>query len=479
MELEIQPKIFISYSWTTPNHEDWVINLAEKLMSDGVEVIIDKWYLKEGNDKFTFMETMVNSKDITNVLLILDQKYSEKADQRSGGVGTETQIISPQIYSNVSQEKFIPIVAERDEQGNRYFPTFLEGRIYIDLSSNDKYEENYETLLRNIFKRPAFVKPKLGKAPSYLFEETPMTFKTSIILRGFESQVNKNPKRINSVINDFLEEFYQNLETYSITFSARNDFTIGKEIYDNILLYTPLRNDFIYFFEKVTKKENEFDIEILIKFLEKLPLYKHPIGDRNSWSDFEFTNYRFFIHELFLYLITVGLKNENYNFISELLYSSYFLKDKYNYDNKSTGYESFSNRIDTIDVFYKQTFSSNFYSPMADLIIKRIPDGFTKDLIIEADLLCHYISVLKGTRWFPITYVYKSRGFFDLFDRIISLRHFEKVKTLFNVETITELKGILLKEEQKEYQHIGYSNGADYVIPFHKLIDKEKIGTAR
>jgi TIR domain len=479
MELEIQPKIFISYSWTTPNHEDWVINLAEKLMSDGVEVIIDKWYLKEGNDKFTFMETMVNSKDITNVLLILDKKYSEKANLRSGGVGTETQIISPQIYSNVSQEKFIPIVAERDEEGNGFFPTFLEGRIYIDLSSNDTYEENYETLLRNVFKRPVFVKPKLGKAPSYLFDETPMTFKTSIILRGLESQLSKNPKRINSIISDFLEEFYQNLETYSITFSDRNDFTIGKEIYDNVLLYTPLRNDFIYFFEKVTKKENEFDIEILIKFLEKLPLYKHPIGDRNSWSDFEFDNYRFFIHELFLYLITVGLKNENYNFISELLYSSYFLKDKYNYDNKSTGFECFSNRINTIDVYYKQTFSSNFYSTMADLIIKRIPDGFTKDLIIEADLLCHYISVLKETRWFPITYVYKSRGFFDLFDRMISLRHFEKVKTVFNINTIAELKDILVKAEQKEYQHIGYTNGADYVIPFHKLIDKNKIGTAR
>ena len=58
------PKIFISYSWTNPVHEEWVINLAERLVSDGVDVVIDKWNLKEGQDKFNFMETMVKSDDI-------------------------------------------------------------------------------------------------------------------------------------------------------------------------------------------------------------------------------------------------------------------------------------------------------------------------------------------------------------------------------------------------------------------------------
>lgn len=76
------PKIFISYSWTTPKHEDWVINLAERLVSDGIDVVIDKWNLKEGHDKFDFMESMVKSTDINKVLIILDKKYYEKAEQR-------------------------------------------------------------------------------------------------------------------------------------------------------------------------------------------------------------------------------------------------------------------------------------------------------------------------------------------------------------------------------------------------------------
>jgi hypothetical protein len=42
------PKTFISYSWTTPDYESWVISLASELRENGVDVILDKWDLKEG-----------------------------------------------------------------------------------------------------------------------------------------------------------------------------------------------------------------------------------------------------------------------------------------------------------------------------------------------------------------------------------------------------------------------------------------------
>ena len=97
-------KIFISYSWTKPEHEEWVLSLAKRLISDGIDVVLDKWDLKEGHDLYDFMESMVKSPEINKVLIILDKKYTERADSRKGGVGTETQIISPKIYKDVSQE---------------------------------------------------------------------------------------------------------------------------------------------------------------------------------------------------------------------------------------------------------------------------------------------------------------------------------------------------------------------------------------
>ena len=55
MENSEVKKIFISYSWTTPKHEKWVLDLAERLVSDGVDVVLDKCNLKPGEDKYSFM----------------------------------------------------------------------------------------------------------------------------------------------------------------------------------------------------------------------------------------------------------------------------------------------------------------------------------------------------------------------------------------------------------------------------------------
>jgi len=482
----LKQKVFISYSWSSPEHEEWVINLAERLMSDGIEVIIDKWDLKEGHDIFDFMESMVKSPEINKVLVILDKTYSEKADSRSGGVGTETQIISPNVYKNASQEKFLPIVTERDDEGNAFIPTYLDGRIYIDLSSNEHFEENYEKLLRNIYQRPSFQKPKVGTPPKYLFEETPKSFKTSQILRTFDYQIDKHPKRINSIIRDFLDAFYNNLKDFKIEFKGRDYIGIGKQICDNIHQYTELRNDFLDFIDKLTKLEIEFDFDIVINFLEKLPLLETPDESRSSWSQFEFDNFRIINHELLIYLVAIGLKNENYKFVEDVLYSTYFFKDRHNnYNNEPKTFDELYRNVDSIDKYYKETYSQNFFNSMADLIIKRIPENMEKSDFVQADLLCYYVANMNGKRWFPQTYIYDSRSKKELFYKMVSKKHFDKVKGLFNVKDIEEMKSKLNELKEKDSQNdpynnrFGYSGSFDRVLPLYDVIDIEKIGTTR
>jgi hypothetical protein len=58
------PKVFISYSWEPVDNKVKTIALAERLVTNGVDVVIDVWDLKEGQDKYKFMEKMVNSPEI-------------------------------------------------------------------------------------------------------------------------------------------------------------------------------------------------------------------------------------------------------------------------------------------------------------------------------------------------------------------------------------------------------------------------------
>lgn len=121
--------------------------VGRKLEQDGVEVVIDYKDLRLGHDKYAFMERIVADETIDKVLLICNESYKYKADSRSGGVGEESAIITSQVYGNVRQEKFIPIVNEYDENGMPYLPNYLAARMYADLTD---FNAGYEELLSNI-----------------------------------------------------------------------------------------------------------------------------------------------------------------------------------------------------------------------------------------------------------------------------------------------------------------------------------------
>ena len=91
------PKVFVSYSWSSEDHISWVIEFSDRLVQDGVEVVLDQWDLAQGHDRYAFMEKMVMDPSIAHVLVVSDAEYARKADSKEGGVGTESQIISPEI----------------------------------------------------------------------------------------------------------------------------------------------------------------------------------------------------------------------------------------------------------------------------------------------------------------------------------------------------------------------------------------------
>ena len=128
-----QPKVFISYSWTA---KDKARNLAERLLADGVDVVMDIYDLKEGMEKYAFMQRIVSDPSVERVLILCNKAYKEKADNFEGGVGDEAMIISPELYGKVEQQKFIPIVLEKDEEGRPYLPVILKARIYSRLCKN-------------------------------------------------------------------------------------------------------------------------------------------------------------------------------------------------------------------------------------------------------------------------------------------------------------------------------------------------------
>lgn len=65
----------------------------------------------------------------------------KKANNRSGGVGYESELILTEIKNKPQQRKYIPVVIEHDENGELPLPNFLKSRLCIDLSKDTGYVE--------------------------------------------------------------------------------------------------------------------------------------------------------------------------------------------------------------------------------------------------------------------------------------------------------------------------------------------------
>lgn len=165
-EVGNEPKIFISYSWDSKEHEEWILKLAKKLRENGVDAILDKWDLGGlGKHLPNFMENSISKSQ--RVICVMTPNYKKKADMLDGGVGYEYSIITSEIFNdNINTSKFIPLF--RFGKDAEAIPTILKGRKYVDMRDDFQFEDKFfNELLRDIHNVPKYIRPPLGKKTTF------------------------------------------------------------------------------------------------------------------------------------------------------------------------------------------------------------------------------------------------------------------------------------------------------------------------
>lgn len=442
------PKLFISYSWSSQSHEQWVIDLASELIESGVQVILDKWDLKEGHDSVAFMEKMVTDPAITKVVIVCDEIYAAKADGRSGGVGTETQIISREVYENQEQGKFVAVISEKDGQGKACLPTYYKSRIYIDLSEPDSYAENFEKLLRWIYDKPLYVKPGLGKRPSFLEESEGVSLGTTAAHKRAISAIKDSKPFASGALDEYLMIFSTNLEKFRIT-EKKGEF--DDQVVESIEQFIPYRNEAISLFLTVAQyAPSEENILKLHRFFEGLIPYLNRPENINGWSEWDFDNFKFIIHELFLYVVSILIKYELFTAVNLLLSQRYYVSNRSDYGNDVlVAYDVFQTYLKSIEN-RNNRLKMNRLSLHADLIEQRSKSsGFEFRYLMQADFVLFMRGEIQQvdiySRWFPITLLYVGRfhSAFEVFARALSKSYFEKAKCILGIEKPSDLKELM------------------------------------
>lgn len=448
-------KTFISYSWSTFEHEEWVLELAERLVNNGVEVVLDKWDSTEGQNLNAFMQRCVTDPTIEKVLVICDKIYAEKADGFKGGVGTETVIISNEVYQDVEQTKFIAIVAERDDAGNAYMPTYLKGTKYIDMSNAQNYEDGFEKLIRNLYRKPEYRKPKLGNAPSFLLEEKKTILNSNTELRKLIYLVNKNPKKTDILVNEFLEHIRQDFISFSLKSPNRDE--LENKIFQQLNEITALRDIYLEFLEFYIMETEEIDDYLLIEFFQSL----YPLiytKENNPYFDNQFDHMKFFVMEIIIYTIALLYKYKKYYVIKEIITSSYIVRDHLNNENiGSIG--TFRFYPELIESVKLPSTQQKYISNAGQLIIERASfKNITSNELIQADFLIYFLTFIFDKNdyingWYPPTIPYFSKEKIEFVSKLKSMKFFKSCKLLFG-----EIDLENLREKIKEFEEYLTSN---------------------
>ena len=468
----VAPKVFISYSWAVA---DKVLELAERLVNPGgVDVILDRWDLKEGQDKYVFMEQAVNNPEIIRVLIVCDKTYVQKANERKGGVGDETVIISSEVYGKVGQEKFIPVIFENDESGTPLLPTYIKTRIYIDLSTDENYEEQYEKLLRNLHGKPEYRKPKLSSPPEWLNEEDVSFSTIRNLIKQIKGDKEPSSAKVDFVLRRATDEFFQALKSLELPLDKAAD---GALLLKRIDATKPIRDYFLDYIETLLSKDLPAG-EIIANYFESL--HNNIENSINVHSrEYVMELYNYFIWESFVCAIAVLLYYEKYGEINKTLKRTYFLVDG-SYGESAQTFIDFRHHFRVIEGVCKPNCEEpQLHTLAGEITVKREKKPIiTKDSMVNADLILYQMSCAlepKSFNWFPTMCCYHSRYQLQaIWTRLVSKRHCEKLFPLFDVNSIEKLKELISKCDPDN--RVGYNtfHPAPNILSSIKL---DEIGT--
>lgn len=383
-----------------------MFDLCTRLYSEcGIEVLIDKWSMEVGNDTYDFMERCVKDPSVNYVIMLLDKNYAEKADNRQGGVGTETQIISQVVYSNTVQSKFIPVVFERGPDEKIYKPAYLKSRLQFDLTKDNANTE-FMRLVKHLYGEKTYPMPQTkGTKPDWVSQ--PEIIPAVVSGSLFTIQNVSDDVLLKSEIIKTLNLVKESVFAIEPASEEEAKFEVEPQEYLNFFgTFRPYRDVFVKALDNITHKE--YFTDVVADFFEE---YRQ-MQDEYRGSDYQSQARRALLHEMFIYTITLLWSVEEYSKIREMITRTYFLGGKYreNKAAKLTDIVYAGGHINLIENAKKNVDNKNYYSGIAQHWSEHVMAGYSLDQVTFADLIIYNLSVLEEPEdtqyWFPMLYVF-------------------------------------------------------------------------
>jgi hypothetical protein len=154
--------VFISYSHDTPEHSQRVLQLANALWDQGVEVELDEFQVRPPHGWPHWCEEQLRPGKAAFVLVICTETYRQRVEVRTPadegrGVFWEGSIINSYLYDDKSNKRFIPVLLPGATEDD--IPRPLRVYTRYQLKAFDLNDAGYLALYRELTSQPGVMKP--------------------------------------------------------------------------------------------------------------------------------------------------------------------------------------------------------------------------------------------------------------------------------------------------------------------------------
>jgi hypothetical protein len=164
MDTARPPVVFTSYSHDSPEHEEHVLALSNRMRNDGVDANLDQYESAPPEGWPFWMEHQIRAADF--VLVVCSATYLRRVEgkeepSKGQGVVWEVNSIYNRLYSaKLVSDKFIPVLFEGASPDD--IPVPLRGFTHYRIGTG----QDYDKLYRRLTNQPLVSKPPLGRLRS-------------------------------------------------------------------------------------------------------------------------------------------------------------------------------------------------------------------------------------------------------------------------------------------------------------------------
>jgi hypothetical protein len=292
----------------------------------------------------------------------------------------------------------------------------------------------------------------MGNKPSFLSEGEHVSLGTTAIFKRCVDALKNHKAFAEGAFDEYCNSFASNLERFRL---LKPDGELDDAVIKNIEEFLPYRNEAIQLFIVVAQYSptTEFTQRIHRLFESLIPYMNRP-AIISQWNDWDFDNFKFLIHELFLYTLAVLLKHDRLDQTNYLLDQQYYLQGNSDYGRDvMVDFSVFRGHMRSLEHRNKR-LGLRRLSLRADLLKERcIGTGIDFRYLLQADFVAFMRAEVEGKddykRWWPETLLYLGHfnSPFEIFARSVSKTYFDRAKILLAIETPKDLEPLL-----KSYQ---------------------------